>query len=253
MIPRGSQSRAGTPISLIVVHTAEGATTAAGLVNYLDQPGVEASYHKICDDNTTIGYLPDEVASWSVLSGNNRSLNVCMIGFAKWPRSEWVAHDRMLRNCAAVVRDWCTGHHIPAVKLTPAQVGVDQWGVCGHWDWTLGKRDGTHTDPGPNFPWDIVIGYVNQGGQPVPPGPGPDSIPTMQYGERSDNVLRLQQFMTRVFASYNTYVPTGYYGDATKAGVAEFQRRTAVTGADANGATVGPRTKVQLWRVGFRG
>ncbi|MCA1695660.1 MAG: N-acetylmuramoyl-L-alanine amidase [Actinobacteria bacterium] len=249
MIPRGSQSRAGTPISLIVLHTAEGATTAAGLEHYLDQPGVEASYHKMCDDTTTITYLPDEVASWSVLSGNNRSLNVCVTGFAKWPTSEWLAHDGMLHRAATVARDWCAGHHIPAVKLSPAGVGADQWGICGHWDWTIGKRDGTHTDPGPNFPWDVFISYVNQGGPPIPPGPGPDSIPTMTYGERSDNVLRLQRFMTSHFASYNQYEPTGLYWTKTRDGIAEFQRRT---GIDANGVMVGPRTKLQLWRYGYR-
>jgi peptidoglycan hydrolase-like protein with peptidoglycan-binding domain len=75
----------------------------------------------------------------------------------------------------------------------------------------------------------------------------------MQYGERSDNVRRLQQFMTSHFASYNQYYPTGYYGDLTKAGVAEFQRRTGMSGPDADGSIVGPRTKAQLWRHGYRG
>ncbi|MGH3599992.1 MAG: N-acetylmuramoyl-L-alanine amidase [Pseudonocardiaceae bacterium] len=162
-VPRGSQSRAGTPISLIAIHTSEGARTAASLAHYLDQPGVEASYHVLVDDTTTTRYLPDEVACWAMLSGNPRSVQICLTGFAAWSRSEWLTHDRMLRQAAIVVAHWCAVHRIPPAKLTPAQVGANARGVCGHWDWTVGKKDGTHTDPGPNFPWDVFMSYVNGG------------------------------------------------------------------------------------------
>lgn len=168
MIPRGCESRNRTPITLVAVHTAEGATTTASLAGYLDQPGVEASYHVLIDDNGAYRYLPDDVAAWAMLSGNHRSIQLCFTGFARWPRSEWLAHDNMLRAGAAVARTWCTTHKIPVVKLTPAQVGADQHGLCGHWDWTLGKRDGTHTDPGAFFPWDVFMGYV-RGNTPAGP------------------------------------------------------------------------------------
>lgn len=167
MIPRGSEPRQGTKITLVAVHTAEGATTAQSLENYLDQPAVEASYHVLIDDDHTVTYLPDDVAAWAMLSGNHRSVQLCFTGFAKWPRSEWLAHDAMLRHAADVARAWCHKYGIPAVKLTPTQVGADMSGVMGHWDWTLGKKDGTHTDPGPGFPWDLFINYVNQG-SPAP-------------------------------------------------------------------------------------
>lgn len=72
------------------------------------------------------------------------------------------------------------------------------------------------------------------------------------YGERSDRVMALQRFMTTRFPSYNPYSPTGFYGDATKAGIAEFQRRVGVTGAGADGSIVGPRTLAKLRELGFR-
>lgn len=161
MIPRGCESRNGTPVTLVAVHTSEGATTTASLASFLDQPGVEASYHVLVDDTGTYRYLPDDVACWAMLSGNPRSVQVCLTGFAHWTRQEWLGHDNMLRMAAAQVQEWCLTHNIPPVKLTPAQVGADFPGVCGHWDWTVGKRDGTHTDPGPNFPWDRFMTYVN--------------------------------------------------------------------------------------------
>ncbi len=167
MIPRGCESRNGTPITLVSLHTSEGAITTASLASFLDQPGVEASYHVLVDDHGAVRYLSDDVAAWAMLSGNHRSLQVCLTGFARWPRSEWLVHDNMLRTAAAQVRVWCRQHNIPAVKLTPAQVGADLYGVCGHWDWTLGKRDGTHTDPGAFFPWDVFMGYVNPTSAPT--------------------------------------------------------------------------------------
>jgi peptidoglycan hydrolase-like protein with peptidoglycan-binding domain len=58
--------------------------------------------------------------------------------------------------------------------------------------------------------------------------------------------------MTRVFPSYNRYTPTGFYGDLTKAGLAEFQFRVGITGSDADGSIVGPRTTAALARFGIR-
>jgi N-acetylmuramoyl-L-alanine amidase len=170
MVLRG-ESRAGMPISLIIVHTNEGPHgvglnpdhTAEDLAAYLDRANAEGdwkSYHLICDDDSVVRYVPDSEASWSALAANMRSLNICFTGWAAWPRSEWLAHDRMLRLGAVEVAKWSKAYGIPARKLTPAQVGLDLRGICGHWDWTLGKRNGTHTDPGPNFPWDLFISYM---------------------------------------------------------------------------------------------
>jgi hypothetical protein len=166
-----SESRAGIPISLIIVHTNEGPHgvglapdhTAEDLAAYLDRANAEGdwkSYHLICDDDSVVRYVPDSQAAWSALAANKLSLNICFTGWAAWPRSEWLLHDRMLRLGAAEVAKWTKAYNIPIRKLSPMQVGADWLGICGHLDWTLGKRNGNHTDPGPYFPWDLFIGYV---------------------------------------------------------------------------------------------
>lgn len=73
-----------------------------------------------------------------------------------------------------------------------------------------------------------------------------------KYGDRSSRVLNLQQHMTTVYRGYNPYTPTGYYGDATKSGIAEFQDRVKITGPDADGSIVGPATMRELMQRGFR-
>jgi hypothetical protein len=124
-----SESRAGTPISLIAIHTNEGDhavglpdNTAENLAKYLDRAnlgGESKSYHVICDDDSTVRYVPDDQASWSMLAGNKRSLGLCFTGWAAWPRSEWLAHDAMLRRGSVEVYRWCVKYQIPIKKLTP--------------------------------------------------------------------------------------------------------------------------------------
>lgn len=73
-----------------------------------------------------------------------------------------------------------------------------------------------------------------------------------EYGERNDRVRRLQDHMTTAYRGYNPYTPTGFYGDATRTGMADFQDRVGITGPDANGTVVGPRTMTKLMQYGFR-
>lgn len=163
-----SGSRRGTPISLIIVHTNEGDNkpddigndhTAEKLVRWMTTQSV--SYHKIIDDDSTVTMVPDGQAAWSARNANQCSLNICLTGWARWSRSEWLRHPTMLARAGREIRSWSHTHGIPLRKLSPAQVGADVRGVCGHGDWATGKRDGTHTDPGPHFPWDIVLGLAS--------------------------------------------------------------------------------------------
>lgn len=90
-------------------------------------------------------------------------------------------------------------------------------------------------------------------GLPTPtPSPTPSTGTYCKYGDKSDHVLKLQQHMTTAYRGYNTYTPTGFYGDATQAGVKEFQSRVGITGSDADGSIVGPRTLTELTQRGFR-
>lgn len=65
------------------------------------------------------------------------------------------------------IRERCLARGIPIRKLSPEEVAAGMAGVCGHVDWTFatrlqGDQDGTHTDPGPNFPWDVVMAKANR-------------------------------------------------------------------------------------------
>lgn len=151
---------------LLVVHTAEGARTATALGAWFAQKAAKSSSHDGVDGSQQIGYVHYPQQSWTVRGGNPISENVELCGFAKWTRAQWlstgvvdqVTNPRaMLRRCSQWLAERSKANNIPLRKLTPAQVKAGMNGVIGHADWTVGMRDGTHTDPGEGFPWDVVI------------------------------------------------------------------------------------------------
>lgn len=163
----GSSPRGSRPVSLIVVHTAEGARTAENLASYFNKGGVNASSHVGIDDSKVLQYVSYDRAAWTLRAGNPISDNAELCGFASWSRDAWLTqHDKMLRLTASWIRSRCSARGISPAKLTVAQVGHGTWGVIGHVDWTygskilLGYQDGTHTDPGDHFPWDYVMRLV---------------------------------------------------------------------------------------------
>jgi len=141
----------------LAVHTAEGATTADSLANFLANPTNQVSYNTVCDDTTTIQIVPYEQEAWAMLGGNPRADQICCTGFAAWSRDTWMAHRGMLDRIAQWLAHRAHARGIPLTHIGPQGVANRSKGVIGHYDYTIGAQDGTHTDPGPNFPWDYVI------------------------------------------------------------------------------------------------
>lgn len=252
-------SRNGTAISLIAVHTNEGPNapgdegrdrSAENLAKWMD--GQQVSYHKVIDDDSVVNYVADQHKAWALRNGNPRSLNVCLTGYARQTRAEWLQHDRQLRLAADVVRAWCDRYGIPKVKLSSAAVGADRSGVCGHLNWTEGKRDGSHSDPGPEFPWDVFMRYVS--GQQA--GPAPSTPPTSngsyagpyRHGSRDlivpgGGVWRVQNRLKSAYRAYAGHLDLdGVFGDQTGDAVGEFQRRSGLDDDEV----VGPVTWAAL-------
>jgi len=171
--PRGSR-----PVDKIAIHTAEGSRTAASLGSYFWRDDIQASSHVGIDANNTLQYVPYDRAAWTLRSGNPISDNAEICGFAHWSREQWLSTGTvdgcvnpraMLDRAAAWIRSRSQARGVPILKLIPNQVAAGWDGVIGHVDWTLGMGDGTHTDPGPNFPWDYVINKALSGSSPIIP------------------------------------------------------------------------------------
>lgn len=85
----------------------------------------------------------------------------------------------------------------------------------------------------------------------IPSNPGDR---TLTAGMMNDSLVRLvQAWFSRMFPSYAGKLPaTGNYLDQTVAVVKEFQSRAGVTGPDADGRILGPRTWAAMRRYGWR-
>jgi hypothetical protein len=172
-------SRGGTAVRLIVLHTAEGATTYQSLGNFFKSSSSGVSSHTGIDDaiNTVGEYVQRPNKAWTQGNANPYSVSTELCAFAKWTPNDWSKHPQMLANCAQWIAEEAAYFNIPLVRLTAkqAQDGKSK-GICQHVD--LGAAGGGHWDCGTGFPMDQVIATA-KGSAPTPPTPEPSPTPTI--------------------------------------------------------------------------
>jgi hypothetical protein len=157
-----SSSRKGARVRLLAVHTTEGIMRAPALRDFFNRPTAAGSSHAAADETGALlepehGYVPYDRAAWTLRNGNHVSENLEFCGWAKWSRADWLGRPKGLDAIARWLAKRSAARAIPLVKLSPADVRAGKSGVIGHVDWTIGMKDGTHWDPGPGFPWDVVL------------------------------------------------------------------------------------------------
>lgn len=175
-------SRGGKKVRLLIVHTAEGARTNASLGAYFSNAANQVSSHAGIDDFGVETFVDYSQAAWTARSANAIADQVELCGFASWTRDEWLRdHQNMLDHLGVWLRERAAARGIPLRKLSPAQVAAGASGVIAHVDWTVGMKDGTHTDCGTEFPWDYVMS-VATGNTPAPgasPPPPAKAVPSI--------------------------------------------------------------------------
>jgi N-acetyl-anhydromuramyl-L-alanine amidase AmpD len=159
-----NQPRNGTPIDLWLLHTQEGDGTAASLADFLDNPANQVSYHYTIDNTVNVVDVVDtDLASWSVLDANDRSINLCFAGSrADWSREDWLTNMGNAIDVAAylAVQD-CRKYGIATTVVTPPY-GADPPGISDHRYVTDHLGIGTHTDVGDGFPWDVFTAAIEK-------------------------------------------------------------------------------------------
>jgi hypothetical protein len=156
--------RGGSAVRLVVIHTAEGATTYQDLGAYFARSSSNVSSHVGIDDTAgVIGeYVSRSQKAWTQGDWNPLCDAAELCAFAAWTPAQWEAHPTMLSNAAQWIAEECRHYGIPIRKLSEGEVGAGAAGVCGHTD----LPGQSHWDPGPNFPWQRVIDEAN--GRPAP-------------------------------------------------------------------------------------
>jgi hypothetical protein len=173
----------GRPSSRILCcHTSEGSQSFRSLGNFLSQSSSQVSYHAGFDDTsaTQIGeYVKPPNTSWSAMAANSYAEHGCCCtpsgASSGWSRQTWLGHDTMLRACGAWIGEEAARYQVPIVKIGADDIVAGRSGVCGHGDVSAAGAGGSHTDPGPAFPWDVVLAYA-LGGKPFPEPAGDDLV-----------------------------------------------------------------------------
>lgn len=177
-----SSGRPAGPPRIVVVHYtagSEGPTSAEDGAAY-DQrrtDGTSAHYYVDQDSVVQCVYTWDR-AHTALYNGNLVGIHYELCG-TRQSRDQWMdkASLATIRRAAGQIRRDLARYGIPAVRLTPAQVRSGARGLCGHADVTQAwpQDGGTHTDPGPEFPWDVIIGLLagsTTSASPTTRGPG---------------------------------------------------------------------------------
>lgn len=163
-----NSSRGKTKIDAVFLHTQEGGGGDAAAENLAKwfQNGNNVSYHytisQASDGGVTVVDCVDtDRAAWSVLSANSRSINLCFAGSrAAWTRAQWLANAGKAIDVAAylAVQDAEKYGFTPNVIAPPYTGRLP--GISDHRYVTKVLGDGTHTDVGDGFPWDVFAAAV---------------------------------------------------------------------------------------------
>lgn len=173
-LPTTPRSR---PADLFLAHTQEGKGSAQDLVNTMLSPEYKAavgnfSYNYYIDPDTGQVITGVDPSQGSIGTGgvNQRAINAVIAGSqASWSREEWLRHMPALQSFARLAAE----SGVPLVNIE-GNTDPNASGIGGH-DWATGAgfKTDDHSDPGPNFPWDVVMGMAQAYKAGTPPGEQP--------------------------------------------------------------------------------
>jgi hypothetical protein len=155
-------------VQLIVIHTTEGSegpSSAEDGASYDQRRTDGTSTHFFHDSNSTVQCVRTaDIAHTARHQGNLRGVQHELCGRAGQGNTGWADANsqgtlrQAAKQCARDAKKW----GIPVRKLTTAQVADGARGFCGHVEITYAfpQDNGTHTDPGPTFPWSDFLGMV---------------------------------------------------------------------------------------------
>jgi hypothetical protein len=161
-------------ITVLVIHdmeAPEGPKTAENVAAYFADPKdkagnpVKASAHFNVDCDSIVQSVREEDIAWHAPGANSNGIGIEHAGYARQTREEWLDEysTATLKLSAKLVAELCKKYEIPAVWLTVDELKANKPGICGHVDITNAFNGGKgHSDPGPNFPKDVYIQWVNE-------------------------------------------------------------------------------------------
>lgn len=236
---------AGAVADLIVIHdmeAAETSQTAENCARYFASIDRSASAHYCVDNDSVVCCVRPNRMAAQAPGANHNGIGLEHAGYAHQTREDWLDPYSlaMLDISADLTAALCQRYDIPpvfldrnALRSTPRPRGI-----TSHVEVTFAYRQSDHTDPGPNFPWDIYIPAVaaKLGVDPgVVPPPAPPTPAYLSNGSTGGAVTAWQQ---RLAGRGYGIAADGIFGPLTDTATRQFQ---AARGIPVDGI-VGPAT-----------
>jgi N-acetyl-anhydromuramyl-L-alanine amidase AmpD len=248
------EGRGGVNIRLVVIHDMEAperSTTAENVARYFANlpASNKASAHVCVDDNSAVRCVDDGDRAWHAPGANSDGLGLELAGYARQSRAEWLDtySKAVLGQAATVTASWCRKYAIPVRRLTISEIKAGKKGIVGHRDISAAYRQTDHTDPGPNFPWDVFLGMVrDRMGTSSGGGTHTSKRPAYPKGigpNKSSPSAKTLQTMLKATGWMNKSVPLAdNYGPITQNAVAGFNRKHGFNDKGLNyDPAIGPR------------
>lgn len=156
-------------VRVVVVHVMEffeRATAAEEIArDFANRPeSNKGSAHVCVDNDSEVQCVKDNDVAYAAPGCNADGIQVELSGYGRQTRDQWLDDYGMqlLARGAEVVAQYCLKYDIPPKHLTNDELRFGQKGVVGHAQVSEVYRKSDHTDPGPNFPWDVFMGFVDE-------------------------------------------------------------------------------------------
>ncbi|SCL21516.1 peptidoglycan recognition protein family protein [Micromonospora inyonensis] len=147
----------------IAIHNTSNDASAEQEASYATRRTDEVSAHFYVDADSVIQSLDTRARAGHAGSstGNENAIAVEITGVNGWTREQWlqrVAWDRLAQVLAVVCREYDIAPRRATVVEMTSNPRVRAF--YGHDDMRRAWGGTTHTDPGPNFPWDHLLTKV---------------------------------------------------------------------------------------------
>lgn len=155
-------------VRVIVIHTME-TPERDGIADDIARdfatrpPTSKASAHLCIDNKKIVQCVKDNDIAFAAPGANSDGINLELSGRARQSAADWQDEysTAVLENAANAAAQYCLKYEIPVRHLTNAELGDKRnKGLVGHAQVSSVFKLSTHTDPGPNFPWERFLERV---------------------------------------------------------------------------------------------
>lgn len=157
---------------LVVIHDMEypeKLTAAEDVARYFQDPRndkgepVKASAHICVDADSIVQCVKDRNVAYAAPGANSDGIQIELAGYGRQTRAEWldVYSTQLLMRASEATALYLRKFSLPAELLTASQVRAGKPGITGHVMVSQAYGESDHTDPGPNFPWDVFMSLVD--------------------------------------------------------------------------------------------